>query len=251
MCTLVVLRRPGHPWPLVLAGNRDEMMNRPWTAPGRHWPDRPGVLAGRDDLAGGSWLGISDRGVVATILNRQGTLGPAQGKRSRGELVLRALDEADAAAAAQAMSGLRPDRYRPFNMVVADSRDAFFIAHRAEDRPVAVARLAAGLTMLTAREPDDPTSPRIAFHRPLFAAAPPPDPEAGDWAAWEALLASDRRAPDAGPEGAMSFALPGGFGTVCGTIVALPAPGRADVPPVFRFAAGPPDRAPFRTLPLR
>ena len=40
MCTLVILRRPGHDWPLVLAANRDEMTGRPWRAPDRHWPDQ-------------------------------------------------------------------------------------------------------------------------------------------------------------------------------------------------------------------
>ncbi|MCC7045936.1 MAG: NRDE family protein, partial [Alphaproteobacteria bacterium] len=219
MCTLVILRRPGHPWPLILGANRDEMKNRPWTPPGRHWPDRPEVLAGRDDLAGGSWMGVNDHGVVAAILNRQGTLGPAQGKRSRGELVLLALDEADAAGAALVMSELRPDSYRSFNLVVADNRGAFFVAHRAEDQPVAVQRLHEGLTMVTAREPDDPSSPRIAFHRPRFLEAPAPDPEAGDWAAWEGLLASDARAAGTGPEGAMNFSRPDGFGTVSSALV--------------------------------
>ena len=256
MCTLVILRRPGHAWPLILAANRDEMANRPWTAPGRHWPDRPDVTAGRDDLAGGSWQGINKHGVVAAILNRQGTLGPAEGKRSRGELVLLALDQTDAADAAAVMAELDPRSYRPFNMVVADRDGAFFVAHRDEKRWVAVTRLPDGLTMLTAREPDDASSPRIAHHRAGFLEAAPPDPDSGDFAAWESLLASTERGAAAGPEGAMCFSLPSGFGTVCGSLIALPAasngpaqgPGRK---PVFRFAAGPPDRAPFEPVALR
>ena len=99
MCTLVVLRRPGDDWPLILGANRDEMIARPWRPPGRHWPDRPEVVAGLDELAQGSWLGINDHGVVAGILNRFGTLGPAPGQRSRGELVLEALDHAVARGA--------------------------------------------------------------------------------------------------------------------------------------------------------
>jgi uncharacterized protein with NRDE domain len=249
MCTLVALRRPGHAWPVILGANRDEMMTRPWTAPGRHWPDRPEVVAGRDDLAGGSWMGINDHGVVAAILNRQGTLGPADGKRSRGELVLLALDSADAAEAALVMSELRPDSYRPFNMVIADNRHAFFVAHRGEPRPVHVHALRDGLTMLTAREPDDPSSPRIAFHRGRFAAATPPDPDRGDWTNWEQLLSSQEHGPDSGPEGGMSFVLPSGFGTVSSALVALPAIGRAGIKPVFRFAAGRPDRVAYHDLP--
>src|SRR6266849_8974623 len=97
MCTVVLLRRPDHDWPLILGANRDEMVGRPSKPPARHWPDRPEVVAGLDELAHGSWLGCNDHGVAAAILNRHGTLGPAAGFRSRGELVLEALDHADAA----------------------------------------------------------------------------------------------------------------------------------------------------------
>src|SRR3546814_5219481 len=99
MCTVVILRRPGEAWPLIVAANRDELLDRTWREPARHWPDRPEVVAGLDELAGGSWLGLNDHGIVAAILNRRHSLGPAPDKRSRGELVLDALDHADAADA--------------------------------------------------------------------------------------------------------------------------------------------------------
>ena len=98
MCTLVILRRPEDAWPVVIGANRDEMIDRPAKPPGRHWPDRPEVVAGLDIEAGGSWLGVNDWGVAAAVLNRHGSLGPASGLRSRGELVLEALDHADAVA---------------------------------------------------------------------------------------------------------------------------------------------------------
>src|SRR5437867_1435292 len=53
MCTLVILRRPGHRWPVLIGANRDEMIDRASKPPGRHWPDRPELVAGRDILAGG------------------------------------------------------------------------------------------------------------------------------------------------------------------------------------------------------
>src|SRR5205807_8307617 len=88
MCTSVLLRRPGHDWPLILGANRDEMATRPSKPPARHWPDRAEVVAGLDVEAGGSWLGVNDAGVTAAMLNRHGTLGRAKGVRPRGELVL-------------------------------------------------------------------------------------------------------------------------------------------------------------------
>src|SRR6185437_9531743 len=129
MCTLVILRRPDHRWPVLIGANRDEMIDRPWQAPDRHWPDRPEVVGGLDQLAGGSWFGINDWGVAAAVLNRQGSLGPAAGQRSRGELVLESLDHADAVDAAAALSHLDPSAYRTFNLIVADNRDAFWLKH--------------------------------------------------------------------------------------------------------------------------
>ena len=86
MCSIVILRQPGATYPLILGGNRDEMAGRPWKPPARHWPDRPDLIGGIDELAGGSWLALNDTGVVAVVLNRVGTLGPEDGKRSRGEM---------------------------------------------------------------------------------------------------------------------------------------------------------------------
>jgi hypothetical protein len=247
MCTIVILRRPAETWPVLIAANRDERSDRPWQPPGRHWPDRPDITAGLDALAHGSWLGINDDGVVAAALNRAGTLGPAAGKRSRGELVLEALDHGDAASAASALAALDPDAYRPFNLVVADNRDAFMLARREDADRIAVETLPAGLTMLTALDRDDPRSARIRLYRPRFAAAPIPDPGRNDWSAWEDLLGTRDAEPGGGPVEALFIdpvppGDPGAFGTVSSSLLALPAIGRPDLKPVWRFASGPPER---------
>src|ERR1700738_1134465 len=116
MCTLVILRRPGHRWPVLIGANRDEMIDRASKPPGRHWPDRPELVAGRDILAGGARVGGNEPGgAAAAVLTRHGSLGPAPDRRSRGELVLEALDHADAAAAARALADLDPEAYRHFH----------------------------------------------------------------------------------------------------------------------------------------
>src|SRR3954447_9449840 len=151
MCTLVIMRRPGHEWPVVIGANRDEMIDRPALPPGRHWPDRPEVVAGLDELAGGSWLGLNDWGVAAAVLNRHGSLAPAASQRSRSELVLEALDHADAVAAAEALSHLDPASYRTFNLIVADNRDAFWLRH-AETGRIEVRPVKDGLSLIAAGE---------------------------------------------------------------------------------------------------
>ena len=248
MCTLLLLRRPGHDWPLILGANRDEMRDRPWQAPGAHWPELPGVIAGRDELSGGSWLGLNRQGVVAAILNRRGSLGPLAGKRSRGELVLQALAAETAAAAVAGLEASEAADYRSYNLVIADRREAFWLRHaEAEEaeRPE-VFPLPEGLTMLTAGDRNDPTSPRVRRYLPLLEAAAPPDPETGDWSAWQKLLA-DRGPPgDPEPAAAMNLDLPGGFGTVSSALLALGASGTPGT--CWLFAAGRPDEVSYKPV---
>jgi len=230
---------------LIAAANRDEMQDRPWQRPGRWWEDRPETVAGQDILAGGSWLGINDFGVMAAVLNRTGTLGPLASKRSRGELVLEALDHADADQAAQALSGLAGGSYRPFNLVIADNCTAFLVQN--DGLRVTASRIAPGLHMLTERELDDRASPRIAAHLDRFRAAPPPDPATGDWESWTKLLCDSTEDDADTDSAAMCFARPSGFGTVSSSLIALPAPG-IEADPVWRFAPGRPDRTPFEPV---
>ena len=243
MCTVILLRRPGHAWPLLLAANRDERLDRAWDGPAAHWPDLPGLVAGRDRSAGGSWMGMRG-GLVAAVLNRPGSLGPAPGKRSRGELPLIALGAETAARAAAAIEALDAGAWRPFNMVLADARQAFFLRGLGTGR-AEVLPLAPGISMVTAHEPNDLASPRIRRHLPRFRAAPPPEPGLGDWAAWEGLLADGDTAAG-GIGAALNVPPEGGFGTICSSLVALGATGAR----LWRFCAGPPGPGRFGGLAL-
>lgn len=243
MCTVVILRRPDHPWPLLLAANRDEMRERPWQPPARHWDEAPHVIAGQDTLAGGTWLGLNDDRLVACVLNRRGSLGPAPGKRSRGELPIEALSHAEAGEAANALSHLDMRAYRAFNMIVADARDAYWVAGEEDTQRIRVAPIPEGLSMLTAGELNGEDSPRVRRYRPLFEAAEPPDPDAGTWGHWQALLAAREADDGAGPGGAMNIVRDDGFGTVSASLLALPSVERPGVPPRWLFCPGPPDRA--------
>lgn len=252
MCSLIILHRPGTAWPLILAANRDELASRPWRAPDRHWPERPDVVAGIDLLSGGSWMGINRQGLVACILNRVGTLGPAAGKRSRGELVLEALDHATAAEAADSLSHLEARSYRSFNLILADEEEVFWLRNRGgATHEVELLTVPQGLSMVTAHDLNDAHSHRIARFLPAFRAALPPDPDTDDWADWEALLATgDTQDPLQG----LSVVSGGDFGTVSSSLLALPNRPRAvaEEPrlPIWRFAPGNPANAAFRPVTL-
>jgi Transport and Golgi organisation 2 len=248
MCTVVILRRPDHPWPVLIGANRDEMIERPWKAPGRHWPDRPEVVAGLDVLAGGSWLGINDWGVAAAVLNRTGSLGPAPNRRSRGELVLEALDHADAVAAAEALSHLDPDSYRTFNLIVADERDGFWLRHAGGAR-IEVRPLKDGLSLIAAGDVDDLGTRRLQLALPAFREWPAPEPDRGDWAAWQDLLGSTR-VPSGEPTTAAMRFRSDGYGTVSSALIALPARHEADRRAHFRFAGWQPEATPWQDVSL-
>lgn len=253
MCTLVLLRRPGHRWPTLIAANRDEMLSRAWDPPGTHWPDRPGVVAGRDRLAGGSWLGCNAAGVTAAILNRTDSLGPAAGKRSRGELVLDALDHNDATDAADALAAIDPEAYRTFNLVIADNRDAYWLCSRDGRSPVEAVAIPAGLSMLTSANLNDTGNFRIATYLPRFEQAGVPDPDAGDWSSWRSILASREARAEAGPSGAMCIVTDYGYGTSSSSLIALASPEakiRDGAKDIWLFAKGRPDDAEFQPVTL-
>ena len=237
MCTVITLQRPGHTWPLLLAANRDERLDRPWDPPAEYWPDRPGVIAGRDRLAGGTWMGMNEAGLVAAVLNRTGSLGPAPGKFSRGMLPLLALEHSSAAEAADAILASSGPDYRSFNLVLADRSSVWFVRNDETGRLSATA-LPPGLHMVTAHDPDDETSPRVARHLTRFRSADAPEPPV--WRDWPHLLADS-----AGPRiAALTVPPENGFGTVCASLLGIPAQGAAS----WLFAPGPASRAAFSNV---
>lgn len=242
MCTVILLRRPDHRWPLLVAANRDERLDRAWDPPAAWWPGQPGLLAGRDRTAGGTWMALGASGVLAAILNRPGSLGPEPGKRSRGEIPLMLAAASSAEDAARIATTLPAAEWRPFNLVIADRHAALFLRGRGHGRPECMP-IPAGISMVTAHDPNDPTSPRTRRHLPRFRAAPPPDPDAQDWSAWETLLACSDHDPAIGRAETLNVPPDNGFGTVCSSLMAF-GPGT-----IWRFCPAPPGTAPY--MPLR
>ncbi len=241
MCTVLLLLRPGERWPLLLGANRDERFDRPFDPPARWWPDAPQLVAGRDRAGGGSWLGVNDDGVVATIVNGMHRLGPLEGKASRGELVLRALAEHDAASAARTIAALDAQRYRGFTLLLADRRSAFAVS--SDERAMRVDALAPGHHMVTPDGCDVAGSARYDAHFPALRASAAPDPERDDWTSWIALL---RHADQDDPHRAIAVVTDQAFGTVASTLLALPAGG--DAAPTLLFANGPPTETPYEPV---
>ena len=131
MCTVVILRRPGHDWPLILATNRDEMTGRAWLPPARHWPDRAEAIAGQDVLAGGTWLGIHRNGRVAVVTNYREPITDRQpGERSRGLLPLAFLEGSDSPEQFCRELAEEQHHYGAFNLLVGTPESLWYIGNR-------------------------------------------------------------------------------------------------------------------------
>ena len=177
MCTVVILHRPGHAWPLLLAANRDEMTGRPWRTPARHWPDRPQITGGLDEQAGGTWLGVNEAGLIAAILNRPSSLGPEAGKRSRGELPLTALEAGRSGGRRHASRGTGCQGLPQLQHGDRRAGGRFLAACRWRRGCGAIprsTRYPKASTCSPAYDLDDMASPRVRRHLPLFRAAPVP-----------------------------------------------------------------------------
>lgn len=121
MC-VVAIAVEAHPrWQLVVVGNRDEFHSRA-SAPMARWDDNPDIIAGRDLVSGGSWMGISVEGRFAVVTNIRNADGPDPNKMSRGALVSDWLAFASLSEAT--------DGFNPFNLISTDGSSARFVSNR-------------------------------------------------------------------------------------------------------------------------
>ena len=126
MCVLAFAWRAHPAWPLVVAGNRDELHARPTRYLAR-WDEPDHLLAGRDLQSGGTWLGVSERGRFAVVTNLRGYGAPETQRPSRGALVTDVLSgEGHYADPGEALLA----GFNPFNLIRADVDEAYFLTNR-------------------------------------------------------------------------------------------------------------------------
>ena len=126
MCLIVLAWRPDHAQPLLVAANRDEFYARP-SQPLAEWPDRPGLIAGRDLQAGR----------FAALTNIRAP-GQALGSRSRGELPAAFLSgESSIDTFLQDLHEQR-HHYSGFNLLLGDPQQLWhFNSHSGDATPLA------------------------------------------------------------------------------------------------------------------
>lgn len=124
MCLIAWNWQPGSALPLLVLANRDEFYARPTLAL-HTWPCGR-VLAGKDEQAGGTWLGLAQSGPwfrFAAITNFRDLSLQRPDAVSRGELVPEFLRSDESADAYLERLRSSAHRYNPFNLLVFDGTD--------------------------------------------------------------------------------------------------------------------------------
>lgn len=221
MCIAAIAWNAHPHWRLVVAANRDEYHARP-AAPLARWDDGSGIIAGRDLLGGGTWLGLTEAGRLVLVTNHRVPGYPQPGRPSRGGLVTALLEGAD-----PEQMDLAP--YNPFNLLHVDRTGARFLTNYPD---VLREPLPGGFHGLSNGRIDPPwlktrrlTNAVIGWldsegndFAPLFAALLDQTPTTSEWA-------------DGGPEPRLSsiFIADEAYGTRCSTVIAIAADGTGRV----------------------
>lgn len=249
MCTLAIYFYVFPHYPVLVAANRDESLSRPSHPPRQLW-NAPWIYGGQDLLAGGTWLGVNEHGLLVGVLNRHTGQPPDPHRRSRGHLCLDALKHASALDALQFVCRQSPTAYNPFNLLIVDQTAAYVV--QSVDSSLRSYSLNPGVHLLTNLDVNDPECPRIAcsFQRFLELSHPPLSlslPEI--FARLHQILAAhdiplDPRAQD--PRNGLCVHLPG-YGTCSSTLLAY---ANATQRYLYWFAPGSPCRTTYREIVL-
>lgn len=181
MCTIIILRHVHPEWPLVLAANRDEFYARPATGP-QVLLESPLAVGGRDEERGGTWMGVTHGGLFVGLTNQRGERGQGPAPRSRGEVVLKALQAGSVEAVDRYLETLPGDEFMPFNLLYGDAQRLRVAYARRTDRQLRREDVPPGVHVLPNDVLNAPELPKVERARLLtteVAKKPWPELEAG------------------------------------------------------------------------
>jgi uncharacterized protein with NRDE domain len=123
MCLIVFGYKTIPGYRLILAANRDEFYERP-TRAARFWESDPSLLAGKDLVAGGTWLGVHKNGRIAALTNYRKMNSHNPDARSRGHLATSFLQSR--LPAEEFLSAIAdPENYNGFNLLAGDAQSFY------------------------------------------------------------------------------------------------------------------------------
>jgi len=160
MCTVILFYKIVPDFPIVIAANRDEFINRSSLSP-HLWPSsrqEPAkeIFAGKDQKAGGTWLGINNHGVVAGLTNYYtGKRDPL--KASRGDIVLKCLTADNPSVVKRELTPQETGQYNPFNLFCLSPEEGFLYTNYPSPRSLTMDK---GIHVLTNGDMDNHEDPK-------------------------------------------------------------------------------------------
>ena len=132
MC-LIVFAYKAHPkYKFIFAANRDEFYDRPTEQAG-YWKDHPELLAGKDLLANGTWMGITKRGRFAAVTNYRDLRNIKENSPSRGLLTRDFLLGNQTAEEFYNSIKDRLSNYNGFNLILGNTDNIYYFSTHRND----------------------------------------------------------------------------------------------------------------------
>lgn len=137
MCLIVFANRVVPGYELILIANRDEFLKRP-TASLDWWPDHPSILAGKDLVGRGTWLGVNRKGEWTAITNYREPLPDIPNPPSRGILTKNILENNLTLLSGDFVLNPPPEAYHGFNLLEGNRSSVGYLSNRSEQAPSAL-----------------------------------------------------------------------------------------------------------------
>ncbi|MDP6442445.1 MAG: NRDE family protein [Pirellulaceae bacterium] len=233
MCLLAIQYRLVPEAPILVAANREEFYDRPFTPPSIQ-SGKPRILSCVDQQSGGTWLGVNQHGLFVGASNRPKISAPIA-PRSRGSLCRDLLRAGSARRAVDlALDELATSKYDGVNFVIADAESGW-VVHGGDDYETV--ELQEGLSIIGNSNVNDQRDERVQLASRLLTLQTLDSP-VKFLAVASKVFARRPVAPDR-----PSMVLRGKTrGTVCSTLLSL---GEKPRDAIYQFANGAPDETKF------
>jgi len=135
-------------------------------------------------------------------------------------IIIEALEQKTAKSAFKSIRNIDFDAYQDFNLLLADQHHVFVVQLNSKNKDkVSEKVILPGLHMLTSKNINDPTCPRIKKFLSLFLDKKRPSPNEYHFEEWKSLLSKKAKYNEKG--NFLNFYEKSGFGTVSSSIIAI------------------------------
>ena len=218
MCTLFIYRSKNTDWPVFIANNRDEYLSRTFLPPGYYW--NKNIFAGKDNMEGGTWLGINNHGLCAAILNRNSDKLKKNKLTSRGNIIIEALNQKNALDALNFIEKNFKKNTKFFNLLISDYKNSFWVKYK--DDILKSYEIPYGYSIIDNYDLNDDNSKKQLLYKEIFLNRELPNPKKNNFKDWQEMLFLEKKYDNINLSSVFLSDSNNIYGTVCSSIIGLP-----------------------------